>query len=348
MSKRNRKKAQIGMEKPPLPQQAHRRLSPGKLISGLVIAVILAGGALLLVGRGVPSGQVITATPGQYRIGNVEDCGNASPFALAMGFYQGGALDTRVKYVKGVVLRELDGDGNIARSYEHPSWSKAGYLGSYQRDQAGNIYLIPMPFISVFDNPPQKANMIYQIDGNTGAMAPLINLPSFAPITSGNVYGLLDIAYDCDTRSLYVSSVSGSTYDNAVGCIFRVDPRTKEIKSTLEGIDAFGIGVFNSTEGKRLYFGLAREPEIYSVALDQNGDFNGDIRPEISLYGLGYHGDERARSITFQGEERLYIKTLQFDFNLIAPTETQQTILEYSYSPQQNTWALLASQFTNE
>lgn len=329
-------------------QLTTRRLSPNRLISVGLFAVLLLGGTLFFVTQRVPPAQVITATPGPYRIGTVEDCGNASPFALALGFYQGGAIDTRVKYVKGVALHELDINGNIVRSYEHPSWSKAGYLGSYQRDHAGNIYLIPMPFISVLDNPPQKANMIYRIDGNTGAMAPLVNLPSFAPITSGNAYGLMDIAYDCDTHSLYVSSVSGSTYDNAVGCIFRVDPRTKEIKSTLEGIDAFGIGVFNSVQGKRLYFGLAREAEIYSVALDQNGDFNGDIRPEVSLHGLGYHGDERARSITFQEQDRMFVKTLQFDYNLIAPTETQQTVLEYSYLSQQNTWELLTSQFTNE
>jgi hypothetical protein len=325
--------------------------SPGLrkwLIVGGALASVIIGAALIFLTRPAAESGSTNSTQGAYQIGNVEYCSSVSQFAEALGFAGGGAIDTRANFVKGVALRELDYQGTITRSYEHPSWSKAGYLGSYQRDQVGNIYLIPMPFISIYDNPPAKANTVYRIDTVTGAMAPLVNLPALGPPTAENVYGLMDIAYDCDTRSLYVSSVSGSTFEDPFGCIFRVDPYTKAVKSTLEGIDAFGIGVFNTAQGKRLFFGLAREPEIYSVGLDENGDFDtSDIRPEISLRDLGFHGDERARSITFQGQEQLLVKTLQFDFNLVAPTETRPTILEYAYQPEQDDWQLVASQLTN-
>lgn len=31
---------------------------------------------------------------------------------------------------------------------------------------------------------------------------------------------------------------------------------------TLEGIDAMGVGVYNGAQGKRLYYGLTRRPEL--------------------------------------------------------------------------------------
>lgn len=341
MSKRGRKPS-VTVTAPPT-----KRVSRRYVFAAGVAALLMVGATLVLFSRQTPGKNPLSATPTLYRTGNVEYCANASAFALAMGFAKGGALDTRPNFVRGVALRELDYEGNIVRNYEHPSWSKAGYMGSYQRDQAGNIYLIPMPFISVLDNPPEKANTIYRIDTNTGAMSPMVKLPSFGPPTPENIYGLMDITYDCDTHSLYVSSISGSTYQNVVGCIFRVDPYTKAIKSTLEGVDAFGIGVFNTPEGKRLYFGLARAPEIYSVALAENGDFVGDIRPEISLAGLGFHGDERARSIAFVGDNGVSIRTMKFDFNLVAPTETRQTLLNYAYDSAQNSWQLVESQAVN-
>lgn len=334
------KKQPIQPEQPASPK--YRRVT---LIVGGIVGIICCVAAVLIYTR--PQAKPSPASVA-YTMGSVQYCLGDSSFVRLFGFTQGGsAFDTRANFVKGVALRELDADGAIIRSYEHPSWSRAGYLGSFQRDKFGNIFLIPVPFIGIMDNPPQQANIIHRIDSVTGVMAPLVNLPVLAPVTPQNVYGLLNLTYDCDTNSLYASSVFGSTYDNVAGCIFQIDPNTGEVKSSLERIDAFGVGVFNSAGGKRLYFGMARTPEIYSVALDDEGKFTSDIRPEPSLANAGIYGDKHARSFAFQ-QNQLVVKSSEFDFNLAPQTENQQTYFLYTYDVQQDTWQFVGTQDATE
>jgi hypothetical protein len=321
-----------------------RRLSRNHLSIGFALILICG-----VVGALVYANSRNQSTlPDDYVIGSVQYCINDSQFMTLFGFPGGGVLDTRARYGQGLWLRELDENGRIVRSYQHPSWTRAGYLGAFQRDDSGNVYLIPSPFISLLDNPVEKANILYRIDSRTGVMQPLVDLPALAPASPQNPYGLMDVTYDCDTHSLYVSSVFGSTYDQVAGTIFQIDPDTGEIKSTLERIDAFGLGVFNGVNGKRLYFGLARSPEIMSVALDENGGFTQDFRSELSLLNQGFHRSEQAQSITFRGENQMVVRTTQFNFNLVAPTETRQTLLSYIYSSQQDVWLLTGSQISNE
>ncbi|MCA9910117.1 MAG: hypothetical protein KC519_15775, partial [Anaerolineae bacterium] len=103
-----------------------------------------------------------------------------------------------------------------------------------------------------------------------------------------------------------------------------------------------------SLQGKRLYFGLARTPEIYSVALDDSGAFTDDIRLETALTDTAAFANERASSITFHGPAQLVIKMERFDFNLVSPTEHVTTYLSYSYNANEDTWELLTSQDVSE
>ena len=57
---------------------------------------------------------------------------------------------------------------------------------------------------------------------------------------------------------------------------------------------------------------------------------------------MGFHGDERARDIRFT-QDTMQVKTIQFDFNLIASTEIRQTALEYQYDAAQDRWQLVSS-----
>ena len=313
----------------------------------MVVVLIAVGAIIVLLQNSTPNPSAPTPAT-SYVIGSAQTCAGESDFVTAVGFSQRSALDTRAKFVKGAALREIDQNGNITRSYEHPTWSMGGYLGAFQRDEFGNIYLVPTPFINVLDNPPEKANIIYRIDSATGEMSPLVDLPPLAPVAPENPFGLLDITYDCDTLSLYASSVMGSTYDTVAGSIFQVDPQTGEVRDRLDSVDAFGVGVFNSLQGKRLYFGLARTPEIYSVALDDSGAFTDDIRLETALTDTAAFANERASSITFHGPAQLVIKMERFDFNLVSPTEHVTTYLSYSYNANEDTWELLTSQDVSE
>ena len=342
MSKRTPKpKPKAGASKP--------LLSRSQMIGAAAGLIVVAAGALaLLFVRSNSSGGLLPV-PTPYTIGNVIYCtGQPPPFVQALGFGDFMALDTRGRIVKGLALHMMDAEGQIVETYEHPSWSSAGYMGPYESDGMGNIYVAPMPFISLLDNPPEKANIIYRVDHENGEMTPFKELPFEGTLTPEAIYGLTDLAYDCDTNSLYASTVMGSTYEQIAGRIYQIDLTSGEIKSLLENIDAIGLGIFNSVHGKRLYIGMARMPELYSIPLADDGKLSGELQPTISLRNLGYNRDERARSIVVEGQDTLQITTVQFDFNLVAPTETRQTLYEYHYNVDQDTWELVGVQPVNE
>jgi hypothetical protein len=115
------------------------------------------------------------------------------------------------------------------------------------------------------------------------------------------------------------------------------------VQSQLNDVDAFGVGVFNTAFGKRLYFGLARLPRILSVSLDAQGNIGGDVRLEFALDAFGVNTDQRVRAIRFFGADRMQLRTVQFSFNLIAPTELRESLLEYVYDAQTDSWQLEAS-----
>lgn len=324
---------------------ANRRSSRNAAVRRRNRLLGLAAGALMIVFVGV---VVVTQQGGGGSIrtgaatpGSVSRCAAIQPpFAQALGFSRGAVVDTRSQFVKGLALYDLDSQGNIVRTHQDPTWLSAGYLGPPVLDGSGNIHVAPMPAINVLENPPERANIIYRVDAATGKMAPLIELPPAAEQTSDNAYGILGLTYDCETNSLYASSVYGSNRFRQVGRIYQIDLTTNQIVSQLDDVDAFGIGIFNTVGGKRLYFGLARNAAIYSIGLDAQGHLNGTMRVEMPLDGLGMQSDERVRLIKFSGSDALEVRTIQFNFNLVAPTENRETVLDYRYDAQADAWVL--------
>jgi hypothetical protein len=189
----------------------------------------------------------------------------------------------------------------------------------------GNIYVAPAPRVNLYDNPPEQQNTIYKVDTDTGELAEYIRLPFAAPMPPENPFGIIGLAYDCDTNSLYAASVYGSGKDAEVGIIYQVDLDTGKVASQLKNIDAFGLGVFNRIAGKRLYFGLTRKSEVWSVALGDDGMIRGKPRFEFSMAGWGADGDDKARRIVFRKADEMFVRGSAFNYNLIAGTERIQT-----------------------
>ena len=104
---------------------------------------------------------------------------------------------------------------------QHPTWREGGNLGAFINDSQGNFYLIPVPFVSVELNPPEKQTILYRIDALTGEMAPVLTLPAASPPSTTNPFGLMGLGLDCETNSLYVTSVAGSSADAGVGAHFQ-------------------------------------------------------------------------------------------------------------------------------
>lgn len=251
------------------------------------------------------------------------------------------AFSTSERKIKGLVLVQVPANPNDTanrKTWQHPSWGQFGWMGSITTDDNGNAYTAPVPVINILDNPPAKQNIIYKVDGQTGEMKALADLPMESKSVEENVFGLLGLYFDCHARMLYASSVAASTRDKEQGVIYAVDPETGKIKDKLTGVDAIGLCVCGITGEKRLYFGSSRNSTVHSVLLTKSGTFDGSVKEEFSLDMLGPRGDDKARRIRVDKTGDMIIFGVEFNYNLTAPTEKQETVYRFRYSEEEKKW----------
>lgn len=334
------------------PPPARQTGSWGWMVIGLVAAVVLIGGALFLL-RDTGSAPVTlataptatvapTATPRPARSadappGVVDYCKRSPKFRDTEGFSTRSVLSTIERGVKGASMVEIDANGQTVRSYQHPSWDDAGYLGHVVLDRGGNVYTFPAPYVSLIENQPELQNIIYHIDSTTAEMTRFYTLTAAAPPSEANPFGIMGLAYDCDTESLYAASVAGSTRDQTLGQIIRLDLATKEVRFRYEGVDAFGLGLYIGPTGKRLYYGLTRAPEIYSIGVDEAGDLQDDVKLEITLPDATM----KARRLIFTTDGTLQVRSRPFDFNLIVTSDRPEVLYNYRLDPTTQTWQMV-------
>ncbi len=289
---------------------------------------------------GVVAGPTPTAQKFIGQVGGVTGCRKQAAFSQQLGFSRGTLLSTAERTIKGLVIVEPSQDNTTPpRTYQHPSWTMGGYLGPNAIDEAGNIYVAPAPRVNLIDNPPERANIIYKVDTNTGVMTDFLNLPFVQAPSLQNPYGILGMTYDCDTHSMYVASVAGSSRENELGRIFHIDLNTGKVESQMDAIDAIGIGVFNSAQDKRLYFGTARMQEVRSVELDAHGKFIGQPREEFSLADLGPDGNDKARKISFDRTNDMIVNGTKFTFNLAPPVaQVSPSVYRFRYDAALDKW----------
>lgn len=272
----------------------------------------------------------------------ITSCQQQPKFIAATGLNPGrSAFTTSEKRIKGLALVQIP--QNIAdtanrKIWQHPSWTRFGYMGSITTDENGNAYTAPFPVINVLDNPAEKQNIVYKISGVDGEMKALVDLPMNGKPGSSNTFGLLGLYYDCHGKKLYAGTVAGSTRDEENGIIYVIDPVSGKITDKLTGKDALGLCVGGITGEKRLYFGSSRTSDIYSVELSSEGKFTGAIKKEFTLDLLGPRGDDKARRIRFDKNGNMTIFGVEFNYNLTAPTEKQETVYHFRYDEEEKKW----------
>jgi hypothetical protein len=256
-------------------------------------------------------------------------CGAFPPFAQALGFTPQTNIDTSDTRRVGLALIDATRPAN-QQTYQHPSWTRAGYLGTAVLDKRGNIFTAPTPQTSLLLNPLGQQNKIYRVDAQSGEMTEYLALPAAAESNATNPFGVLGLITDCDTNSLYATSVAGSTRTQEVGRIYRIDLASGKVVSQLDGVDAFGLVVGNTRGGKRLYFGLARSGDVRSVALDAQGNINGAPTQEFSIAERAIDGDGRVRRLSWTRDGGLAVVIAPFTFTLVPPTSRQQLVYHYN------------------
>ncbi|MGG9972813.1 hypothetical protein ACQ33O_13555 [Ferruginibacter sp. SUN002] len=273
---------------------------------------------------------------------NNNSCKGTTSFITKFGFQANKAyLSTSDKRLMGLLLEELPDPKDPLkrpRTYQHPSWKMAGWLGPMQIDNVGNVFLAPVPVVNVLHNKADKQNTLYRVDGQSGEMSVFMELSALDSSNIYNAYGILGFAYLCETNTLYVSSVAGSTRSKEVGVIYAIDINNKKIIDKLEGIDILGMGI-SYIEGKRkLYLGSARTSNVYSVVLTKEGKFSGKVEQAFTLENIGPRGDDKLRKIKIDTYGNLNVYGYEFNFNLIAPTEKQETVYEFIYDDATKKW----------
>jgi hypothetical protein len=278
----------------------------------LVIVAALLLLALLGLLAALRSRETAPAGVAGADVSAANGCQGFPQFAPSYGFTGGVIIDTSIPDRMGLVLRDPSQPG---KGFQHPSWTKAGNLGPFATDKDGNVYVGPVPKINLLDNPLAGANTIWKVDTTSAEMQPLLDLPAAAPPSERNPFGILGLAYDCDTKTLYASSVAGSGPTSEVGRLYQIDLVARKVVSQLDGVDALSIVVAHTPEGRRLFYGAARQGLIFSVGLDERGSFTGTPRQEVDMAALGADPSERARRLVVS-DNALDITGIPFTFSL--------------------------------
>jgi hypothetical protein len=293
--------------------------------------VFILGLILLLTACGKPD-------MGNFTPGVANACRAMPAFIRGTGLAGSVAIDTQQQGYTGLRLVQTQ----TGQTWQHPSWDDAGHVGAFDRDKDGNIYVAPTPEVSLAENPPALQNRIYRIDAHSGEMALWMELPAAALPSQSNPFGTMGLFYDCDTNSLYASSLAGSSPQQANGRIYRIDVASKTVVSQLDGVDVIGVAVFNGADHKRLYFGSARSSDVYSVALDGKGDFASDSRHEFALATLPDGNTTSVRKFSFvqrgAGQYLMQVKESEFGFRLMAENNPHKRMYLFGYDARSDGW----------
>jgi hypothetical protein len=130
----------------------------------------------------------------------------------------------------------------------------------------------------------------------------------------------------------------GSTPTEELGRIYHIDLETETILHQLENVDALGIGIFNGVDGKRLYIGSARQPQVSSIRLSETGDFLDQPRLEFPLSTISNIGNQRARRFDFNQPNQMSMRTIEFNYSLRIASQPRASIATFDYNPTNQSW----------
>ena len=260
-----------------------------------------------------------------------QSCARPPQFLSALKIPQPVMIDLSQKRFKGIAL--LYGK-NFDKVLHPKQWEQYAHLGTYAADRAGNLYLVPTPYISIEPTTFNLQKNIYKLDSKTGKLTLWMHIDDIHP-SAKNPYGLSAITFDCDDGTLWMAAIDESDYREQKGVIYHIDPRTKEILQRLEGMDALSLVLLKSSHGKYLLAGSARDNALYTYPItDQKL-----IDKPIKLLELP-NANEHIRKIKVTGINRLELQSIPFSYTLIAQTAKKDRILYDARWNPQGQWSI--------
>jgi len=207
----------------------------------------------------------------------------------------------------------------------HPkAWENFEHFSTYALDKKGNVFLAPMPFISIKPTTFNLQKNIYKLDSLTGKISIFIHFDEVLPSAS-NPYGIISLVYDCDDDTLWVSAIDESNYREEKGVIYHIDIKSKKILQKIEGTDALTLRLLKSKNGKFLLAGSAKKNALYAFKIEQQEIVQNS---KIKLLELP-SANERIRKIKIRKENILELQTIPFSYTLVAETSDKNERREY-------------------
>ncbi|WP_456431797.1 hypothetical protein [Nitratifractor sp.] len=236
-------------------------------------------------------------------------CGRMPAFLRRLGVTKLVLIDLSQQRFKGVAF--LYGP-RLRRVVYAKRWGRYDYFSTYALDPRGNLYLAPMPFISITPHTFNLQNKIFRLESKSGKLGIWMTLDD-VNATARNPYGVIALNYDCDDGTLWVSAIDGSDYRAQRGRIYHIDPKGKRMLQKTGGFDALTLKVLKTSNGKYLLAGSARENALYAYRIE-NGRL---IAPAVRLLSLP-DPEQRIRKIRIVGSDTLVLETIPFRYSLVA------------------------------
>ncbi len=226
---------------------------------------------------------------------------------------------------------------NLSQAVHPKSWMRFDHFSSYILDPEGNMYLTPMPYISVNPNTFNLQKSIYKLDSNSGKLSRWMSIDE-VKAGSNNPFGIIAIDYDCEDDTLWVSAIDESNYQQQKGVIYHIDIKHRTILQRIKGIDALSLKILYTTQGKYLLAGSARENLLYAFSMER-GRLSSTPQTLLSLPDANEH----IRKIIVRGKNHLELQTIPFSYTLIAQTVEQGIRTNYDayFDTHSHKWKLI-------
>ena len=279
----------------------------------VILAVLIVGiVGFLVISQKHKVQNTISQSRAEHNIGNFKkqhSCARPPQFLKRLKVPQPIMIDLSQKQFKGIALLY----GKQFKKVLHPKiWEQYEHFSTYTMDEKGNIYLIPIPFISIHPTTFNLQKNLYKLDTKTGKISIFMHFDDVLPSAS-NPYGLNAITYDCEDKTLWVAAIDESDYKSQKGVIYHINPQTKEILQKVEGVDVLSMSMLRSNKGKFLLVGSARDNGLYAYIIKDNKLQNTPIK----LLELP-SPNEHIRKIKVTGTNILELQSIPFSYALIA------------------------------
>jgi hypothetical protein len=271
-----------------------------------------------------------------YNIGGFSKkmpCSRQPNFLNKLKIPQPVAIDLSQQNYKGIAF--LYGR-DLTQALHFKTWEKFDHFSTYALDPKGNMYLSPMPFISIKAKTFEFQKNIYRLDSDTGSLSVWMTLDE---VRSGeeNPYGVIALEYDCDDHSLWIASVDKTDYQTKRGTLYHIDIVSKRIIQKVSGIDALSLKLLRSTYGKHLLYGSATESAMFLLKIEE-----GVLSSiPVKLFDLP-QANEYIRKIRVGVKNHIKVETIPFSYSLVAQTTSKlRNYYEYVWDTKRKIWSEL-------